>query len=252
MHLGPNLAHFLSVCQQLRDLDTLRYLLESITHAMGFEKFALSHHIDFAGPPSDAIVMMNYDEGWIETALERQYYLNDPIHVASAKCATGFLWRDETSLIALSKRQKEILAEASRFGLSDGYTVPIHIPGEYRGTCTFAGRSLEGIENSILGTAHLAGVFAFEGARRLIRLRRGEGDASVGIPSLSQRQLECVSLVAAGMGDCEIARVLNLSVPTVHQHIEEAMRRYGVAKRPQLVARALFDGQITYDTSRRR
>lgn len=252
MFIGPHLAHFLKLCQQLTDLDTLRYLLESTTLAMGFDLFALSHHIDFAGPPSDAIVMMNYPEAWIEAALENRYYVDDPIHAASARSATGFAWSEMSSLMMLSRRQRTIMEEARKFDLCEGFTVPVHIPGEYRGTCSFVRNSDLPVDEQTRGAAYLAGLFAFEGARRLIRMRRGQGDQSIGIPRLSQRQLECLSLVAGGLGDCGIARALNLSVPTVHQHIREAMRRYGVTKRPQLIARALFDGQITYEASKRR
>jgi LuxR family quorum-sensing system transcriptional regulator CciR len=53
-------------------------------------------------------------------------------------------------------------------------------------------------------------------------------------------------LVAQGKSDWDIAQLLGIASDTVHQHIEAAKRRYGVASRTQLVVRALFDSQITF------
>jgi LuxR family quorum-sensing system transcriptional regulator CciR len=70
-------------------------------------------------------------------------------------------------------------------------------------------------------------------------------------PRLTDRQLDCVVLAAQGKSDGVIAQLLGISGETVHQHIETAKRRYGVASRMQLVVRALYDNLITFaDTLR--
>ena len=50
----------------------------------------------------------------------------------------------------------------------------------------------------------------------------------------------------AGRTDRDVGQLLGISGQTVHQHIEEAKRRYNVATRQQLIVRALFDAQITF------
>jgi LuxR family quorum-sensing system transcriptional regulator CciR len=43
-----------------------------------------------------------------------------------------------------------------------------------------------------------------------------------------------------------VARVLGISDQTVHQHLEDAKRKYEVTTRTQLVVRALFDSQVAF------
>lgn len=134
---------------------------------------------------------------------------------------------------------------ARRYGLAEGFTVPVHVPGEYQGTCNFGARSLDKLAPDALPRAQLVGAFAFEAARRIVRARRRVGRRG-DIPALTARQLDCVTLVAIGKTDWEIGRILGISESTAHEHIEAARKRYGVAKRTQLVIRALFDGQISF------
>ncbi|KFL45176.1 helix-turn-helix transcriptional regulator [Sphingobium sp. SA2] len=89
-------------------------------------------------------------------------------------------------------------------------------------------------------------MFAFEAARRLQRARWAPGTKTPDIPALSQRELDCIALVGCGKGNAEIGGILNISPNTVRQYIEDAMRKYDVYKRTELVVRALFDGQICY------
>jgi LuxR family quorum-sensing system transcriptional regulator CciR len=53
-------------------------------------------------------------------------------------------------------------------------------------------------------------------------------------------------LVAQGKSDWEIGRLLGISDSTVHKHIEDAKRRFGVCTRIQLVVQALFDARVSF------
>lgn len=89
--------------------------------------------------------------------------------------------------------------------------------------------------------------FAFDAARRIARLNHGGGLATAPrTPDLSQRQFDCLVLVARGKSDWDIAQILGISHQTVHQHVEEAKRRYGVASRTQLVVQALYSSQLAF------
>lgn len=65
-------------------------------------------------------------------------------------------------------------------------------------------------------------------------------------PLLTDRQRDCVLLVARGKSDSVIAQLLNISPATVNEHIECAKRRYSVATRTQLIVRVLFRGEIWF------
>jgi LuxR family transcriptional regulator, quorum-sensing system regulator CciR len=240
-----DLQDFVHKCNLASSEEQLFELLDDATRRLGFEQFAMTHHVDLTGRPEDSIAMATYDPGWIETLIGQKYFLDDPIHAASSKTAVGFLWSDVGKMIDLTDRQKEILEAARGFGLSDGFTVPVHVPGEYRGTCSFGAKSLEKLAPDALPRAQVIGAFAFETARRIIRARR-RSQRQGEVPALTTRQLDCVTLVAMGKTDWEIGRILGISESTAHEHIEAARKRYGVSKRTQLVIRALFDGQITF------
>lgn len=96
-----------------------------------------------------------------------------------------------------------------------------------------------------LPLAQLAGMFAFEGARR-IWIRRGER-APGAQPVLTDRQRDCVLWAARGKSDWEISRILGVGEETVIRHIKQARERYGVQKRTLLAIRTLFDGTLSFN-----
>lgn len=227
-----------------KDEAALHAALDEATKRMGFQQFALGHHVDLSGPPENAIRLTSYDARWIEYALESRSFIDDPVHMASMRTAVGFRWSALPARFALTARQQNTLAQARAFGLADGFTVPVHVPGEYRGTCSFAAASPDTIAESALPIAQLVGSFAFEAARRIMKTRINAVWNAV--PRLTLRQREALVLVGRGKSDPEIATLLGVTPATAHEHVENVRRAYGGAQRPHLIARALFDCQIAY------
>lgn len=231
---------------QVHDESALHEHLERTGRQLGFVQFAMGHHVDLAGPPQDAIRVTNYDAAWIERSLGERYFVQDPVHLASTRTAMGFLWSDVPAMIALNGRQRYILEAARAYGLAEGYTVPVHVPGEYRGSCSFGAANLENLALNALPIANLAGSYAFEAARRIMRARLPNRPVDL-LPILTERQRDTLVLVARGKADPEIGTLLGISAATAHGHVENVRRAYGNAQRPLLIARALFDGQISFN-----
>lgn len=232
------------LCAQMEE--QLYVHLEACAFNLGFRQFAMGHHVDLAGPPQDAIRLTNYHPAWIERSLGEGYFLYDPVHQASTRTAAGFLWTDVPTMIRLTKRQKAVLEAARPYGLSEGYTIPVHVPGEYRGTCSFGADSFERLRPNALPIANMIGTYAFEAARRIMRSRGALPAGLDELPQLTERQRDSLVLVARGKGDPEIGALLGISAATAHEHVENVRRAYGNAQRPLLIARALFDGQISF------
>jgi len=76
------------------------------------------------------------------------------------------------------------------------------------------------------------------------RLSPGAGG---GRASLTAREREVCTLLAAGLSGEEIAQRLFLSAETVRTHIRNAMQRLKVKTRAQLIAHAITTGQISVD-----
>ncbi|NIJ15314.1 LuxR family quorum-sensing system transcriptional regulator CciR [Sphingobium vermicomposti] len=232
---------FCAVAATIRDSRALAGLMAEITREMGFRYYALVHHIDLK-PAVSSVHIVDYPPDWVECFQARRLYASDPIHRASHRTNVGFAWSAVQSLITLSAADRSILAEAHDAGLGDGFTVPAHIPGEVNGSCSFAMGSGDVLDQRQLPLVQLIGSFAFEAARRLSRQTQARCEG----PSLTERQAECVALVARGKTDWEISQILGIGQETVIQHVKDARDRYGVTKRTLLAIRALFDGQISF------
>lgn len=209
---------------------------------MGFRYFALTHHVDFSLEPELAIRLHNYPSHWEEWFDERQLGRFDPIHRASHVASVGFHWSQVPELIRMTPGDHEVLKEARKFGIREGFTIPAHVPGEFKGSCSFAVGKDDPFPTDNILVAQLVGGLAFEAARRLSLPARAPTPAS----PLTDRQRDCVLWAARGKTDWEIAQILGVSHETVIQHLKHARERYGVRKRAHLAVMALFDGSICF------
>lgn len=210
--------------------------------AMGFDYFALTHHVDFAARRGPALRLHNYPKAWVNWFDAHKLGVLDPVHRASQVTNMGFIWDHVPGMIQLTSADFAILERARGEGIGDGFTVPAHIPGEACGSCSFATLPTRTLPEDYLLVAQLIGALAFEAARRINGVR-SPGSQS---PRLTERQRDCVLWMARGKTDWEIAQILDRSVETVVQHLNQARERYDVSKRPLLAVRALFDGYISF------
>ena len=213
-----------------------------ICRELGFNYFALTHHVDIRQASQPAIRLHNYPAAWVEYFDDQKLGPSDPVHRASHLTSIGFAWSQLPKLIQLTARDREILGRAGCSGIGDGFTVPAHVPGESNGSCSFATTRGSPIPDEHLAVAQLVGAFAFEAARRLWRMRGTDTPRR----SLSDRQRDCVIWAARGKSDWEISQILGISHETVIQHLKQARQRYGVSKRTMLAVSALFDGTISF------
>ncbi|WP_375208131.1 LuxR family transcriptional regulator [Hyphococcus sp.] len=229
----------------------LRSLLDDISREMGFDYFALIHHVDLTGY-TDALTHMNkgelvalgtYPDAWIETYIEDNIVSNDPVLLASHRTNMGFKWSEIPSLIKLSDTHEDIRRRTVKAGIDDGFTVPAHVPGEANGSCNFAMATGGVLPERNLEIAQLIGGFAFQAARAMVVNACPQAQTHVKKP-LTQRQLECVLFAARGKSDWEIAQILGISPGTVKRHLEDARTHYDVGSRIQVVMRVLFEGRI--------
>jgi LuxR family quorum-sensing system transcriptional regulator CciR len=223
-------------------LDDFRSLLSNVCLELGFDHFALLHHASLDRPRHRYIRIDNYPEEWVAELLGSGLMREDPVHLASRRTNTGFAWDEVGSIVRLNGRQENILARSRRFGLGSGFTIPVNVPGEPCGSCSFAVRS--GLELPVrrLRCAELVGAHAFRAARRIHGL-----PANPERPHLSRREVQCLRLVALGKTDWEISRILGISAETARQYVKRARAAYDVVSRTQLVILGLRDEWVQFD-----
>jgi len=249
MHVQGMAMEFIRIVECVQSTDDLSAAMVGVTAELGFQYFALTHHVDVASAEGDAIRLHNYPSRWADYYDGALLGLSDPVHRASHVTSVGFCWSRMPDMIPLTAHDRRVLALGRAEGIGEGFTVPANVPGEARGSCSFANKAGRPISEAMLPFAQLAGAFAFEGARR-IWSRRGRLAGTD--PVLTDRQRDCVLWAARGKSDWEISRILDLSEETVARHIKHACARYGVSKRTLLAIRTLFDGTITFSEILRR
>ncbi len=72
-------------------------LLEDVTAEIGFQHFALLHHVDLRRPSQDLIHLDNYPSSWAAYFIENGLYSDDPVLKASLRSNVGFRWADISS-----------------------------------------------------------------------------------------------------------------------------------------------------------
>ena len=242
---------FITASRRVRTARELEGLVLSISREMGFDYFALIHHVDLA-PMNDELSHMddggllaltNYPPEWVAAYVARNIVVNDPVHLASHRTSVGFRWDEVNRLIDVTTAHRHIRDDTLKAGLDQGFTVPANIPGEANGSCSFAMRSGRSLPERNLPMAQLIGSYAFQAARDLVLRRRDTHELRRKAP-LPQRQLECILLVAKGYNDAEIGQKLGITEETVKWYLKQARATYGVNKRVQLVMHAIWDGQL--------
>jgi LuxR family quorum-sensing system transcriptional regulator CciR len=234
---------FVEGAKRTTRMGELTALLSDAARALGFDCVTLVHHLQPQAAVREAIAYSDYPEDFLAASLARRYIADDPVLAACERSAAPFLWSDVGELVTLNDRRREILARAAASGLQQGLTIPVNVPGEPPGSCSFGLKGGDRLPHEGGQAALWVGVFAFEQARRLVGLASSPRRRR---PTLSPRQLDCVVLTGQGKSDWAIAELLGLSQHTVHEYIEGAKRRYEVASRQQLLAACLADGHVTY------
>ncbi|GGC05008.1 LuxR family transcriptional regulator [Novosphingobium endophyticum] len=237
-------TQLMELVEAATSIDDLAAAIRAASAQLGFQHFALSHHVDLAEAGDSAIWIHNYPAGWAEYYESHSLGLSDPVHRASHVTMIGFRWSRLEQMIPLTTADRRMLLMSREHGIGDGFTVPAHVPGETRGSVSFATETGRALPAGMLPAAQLVGCLAFEAARRLCTPRTVRPGAR--LPVLTDRQRECALWVARGKTDWEIACILGLSEETVARHVRQACERYGVSKRTSLVIRALFDGTLTF------
>jgi hypothetical protein len=110
--------------------------LHATSAEMGFEYFALSHHVDMTRAGSHAIRLHNYPTKWADYYDSNALGLSDPVHRASHVTNIGFVWSNMQAMIPLTVDDRRVLALGREQGVGDGFTVPANVPGESHGSCS--------------------------------------------------------------------------------------------------------------------
>jgi LuxR family quorum-sensing system transcriptional regulator CciR len=223
-------------------LTDIGLVLKDATRSFRFDHFALAQRLG-AGGRLGPVRLSDFPDDWVDRLMTQGRVADDPVLMASERRVTPFAWSSLPSFMSLSAPHRAFMAEARAAGLAEGYTVPIHVPGQASGLVSFVMARGRDLPTASLPAAQYLACFAFEAARRLKLAASGE---TAETPRLTQRQLDCLVLAARGKSNWVAGQLLGLSEGTVHKYLEAAKQRYDVSTRTELVVRALYDGQLSF------
>jgi LuxR family quorum-sensing system transcriptional regulator CciR len=235
---------FVRQSASLTDMRILSALVEGASRELGFDYFAILHHVRYGLPSPSHVRITSYPLDWV-AVLRESGRPPDPVIRAAERTSTGFRWEELPRIITLTPFERRYMERAASFDIGHGYTVPNHVPGETFGSCHFVMKAGRPFPDDSMPAAQALGNFAFEAARRILA-STGPMANYVEPAPLSERQRECLLFVARGKSDSVIAQLLGITSGTVNEHIEKAKRRYAVATRSQLLVKALFRSEICF------
>jgi LuxR family quorum-sensing system transcriptional regulator CciR len=236
---------FVKESAKIEEMARLREAIDVSCRELGFNYFAIVHHIRFGRPSTDRVRLSNYPVEWLAKLRENETF-REPVLKAAERTSTGFLWSRLSEHIPLDESEQRYMQRAAQIGLAEGFTVPNHVPGETFGSCHFAVSRRSDLPHHNLPAAQALGCFAFEKARQILREHQQPSEQYVVPAPLTERQRDCLLFAARGKSDSVIADLLNIRRRTVNEHIEAAKRRYSVPTRTQLIVRALFRSEICF------
>jgi len=252
MSAMDDVQQFITASREISRPEDLHALLQDITREMGFDFFALIHHVDLRPlgglqdhvVTEDFVALSDYPQSWVDQYIDAGIVSNDPVLLASQRTNVGFAWDELEKYIDVTEAHRRIVKKSQKAGISNGFTVPANVPGELNGSCNFAVGPQHDAPRSNFPMAQLVGSFAFQAARQMTENIRGLNRSEK--VRLTSRQLECIALVAQGKSDWEIGNILGISPTTVTDYINDARRRYNVPRRIQLVMRTIYEGLIPF------
>lgn len=242
---GSRLPDLALMAQRLRIAATvgeLSGLLAAAARDLGFSFHALVHHADLTHPPPRFLFLQNYPAHWVRDYARAGLHRFDPTQRLASARPASFAWAELGQVTPLSRGEIRVLEAARKAGLGEGFTVPLHAPGERAASCSFACETGEPLPIDALPAAEFLAHVAF--AVLFDLLHPGRTSAPV---RLTPRQIDCITLMAQGKTDWEIGAILSLTENTVTTYLQSARQRIGVARRTQLAVAAVSYGLIGFD-----
>jgi len=215
------------------------------TEQLGFQYFLFLGRFPNLRAEVHEFQLKNCPAGWQSDAAASNL-AGDPLYRRALREVAPIFWRE------LVPFEQAWIAQARKFGLATGVTLPVHGPnGRWSSLSLIKNHGRAGAERDIragLGRCLLLTVFVHDVADRIIRRQVG----SV-IPveprkseswGLTERERDCLIWIAAGKTIAEVACILSVTERTVVFHLVNARRKLGAANSYHAIMKAVSLGHI--------
>lgn len=206
---------------------------------LGYRWFA---YLGFSEPALK--VLSSYPRSWARQYIEQRYEDIDPVVGLARSSQRLFQWDRRTLRLPLASQQR-FFAEAAKFGIHSGATVPIRGGFGRFAAFTLAGNrdaSLERRPTEVMDILQLAGLYYHAHVYAKLQL----GLTRLADAPLTQRERQCLFWAARGKKMPETAKILGITTRTVVFHLENARSKLSASTVAQAVAEAAHRGLIQF------
>lgn len=224
---------FIDRLSESQDVGELRESMRVTASALDLSCFA---YFSIRSDVGVAQLISTYPSEWTDHYQKHRYGHVDPVIARAAAGPEPFQWGAALHTEPLPAAQQKMFEEAAAFGISYGFTVPIHDRYGAIAAVTFASdeRRAPAFFSKIERYREILQLFAMyfhAHVRQKFAVRK------LANLSLSPRELECLIWAARGKSAWDIGRILGISKHTATTHLENAKTKLGVRTTVQAVAK---------------
>lgn len=250
------LEHTIDAIMESQTLQELEKLMIDVIANFGF---AAATYADMSAIPigeePDPYYVTSLPQDFVAAYADGQFAGFDPVIRQASASNAPFLWTDCMEYRhALQPhrgkkgRTRHLVELANDFRYRDGYVVPLHArDGQGRPRSALLSLYWQGNIQELYrpnAIPHWFRLIAQVYHERVLALRATNEDTAT-IPTLTDRERECLVWACRGKTSGETADILSISERTVEFHILNAMRKLGVYNKVHCVAVAVQLGLVS-------
>ncbi len=198
--------------------------------------FSVAHDPFLPASHQRPSIFNTYPDDWQKTYLERDYARLDPVLHAAVTHNSGFTWENLQTTSNYTPAQTRFMNEAADAGLNNGIAVPMRALKAIGGVGLAASTPHDGAVRHLDLISALCTQFYLSYRRLYAR--------PAPIVTLSPRETEVLTWIAAGKTDEEIAVTLGISRNTVDTHMRHVFHKLDATNRVTAVVAGLTHGHI--------
>ena len=175
-----DMQQFVDGLSEARTPKALEQALLDVAREMGFDLVTMFQHVDLSHVDpqyrhmqrGELVGVTTAAVSWSEHYRDNNLMAVDPRVLACRRTVTPFTTDEMGQLIDIGSAQRDVVERQRRADIGDGFTIPVHFPGEPSGSCTFSMKCGRSLPMDNLAMAHWIGIFAFQAGRTMLIDRR--------------------------------------------------------------------------------
>ena len=204
----------------------------------GFVTYACGE-LDLGDRDRSVYYLVDWPEAWRSFYLKSKLIERDPVIDSLAYRHEPFTWTDLRRDRKFGTAGREALKLLAENGWVEGLVVPLPSGGGRVGLVSLVAREAK-CDADARAYLSLASIGLHVCAKSLV----AREPFAIRPAGLTDREIECVRLVAKGKSDAAVAQTLGVSRSTAHEFIEKAKRRLKAHTRMEMTAIAVALGIV--------